>query len=181
MLEHETNIALTAGQTVVSIPFTFQVGTNELWVFLNGLLVYAEKHYQELNPSTLLLLWSPDGTETLTVGIVGTGGTLVHDEGLTPAPTSFGFSVHYPGTLTFGFPTSSPATPITHIRLYRRRGTTAEAVITVPVGTETVTLHDVQISDEYFYTYANPVNALEGEGSSLVRIHSHPDTAPALT
>jgi hypothetical protein len=51
----EGKLTLTSGQTSVTVPFTYSVGTNRLKVYINGIKQYIGTAYTETSPTTILL------------------------------------------------------------------------------------------------------------------------------
>jgi hypothetical protein len=180
MILNETNITLIADQTLVTIPFTYTVGNNELWVWLNHSLIYLGRHYVETGATSIQLLFAGEAGDVLTVGIVRGGvGVGMYASRALYAP-SLGIATDYPGIVDVALPTDPDDDRVTHVRVYRRRNDVLSIVATPVIGTTTLRMLDAEILDEYFITYVNVTNNLEGEASPLVRIHPLADWAPPL-
>jgi hypothetical protein len=94
-------IEAIAGQTVFDLPFNYTIGTNELFVFWQGQLLYVDVQYAETSPTQVTLLnFAAETGDVFTFRVpAGTFNTL-------PVPTSFGFADPLPRpetapTLTF--------------------------------------------------------------------------------
>jgi hypothetical protein len=60
-------ITAGAGQTVFNLPFSYTIGTNHLWVFINGVKAYVTNSYTETTTTQI----------TFTSPLILTGGELV--------------------------------------------------------------------------------------------------------
>jgi hypothetical protein len=74
--------SLTAGQTIVALPFSYTIGANTLMVYLNGVLSSVGKEYYETNTSTITFSFELLSTDVLTVYSidVSSGGAQILDD-----------------------------------------------------------------------------------------------------
>jgi hypothetical protein len=83
-------IIAVAGQRVFDLPFTYTVGSNELFVFWNGQLQYNTIQYNETNPTRVTLTFDAEAGDDFTFRVPsGAFSGFV-------APTTFAFAPRLP-------------------------------------------------------------------------------------
>lgn len=83
-------VTAIAGQRVFDLPFTYTQGSNELFVFWNGQLLYNTVSYAETTPTRVTLTFDAEAGDEYTFRVpAGAFSGFI-------APTTFGFAARLP-------------------------------------------------------------------------------------